>query len=101
MFRCCYTKNVFFKKKAAKEVGLNRQVVQVSYSGNTKHETVDKLCDITTCHVARKTFIEVADETTARELAKWELQSKKVEIGILLEKASDDKLEQVLKLLRA
>ena len=131
MFRCCYTKNVFFqKKKAAKEVGLNRQVVQVSYSGNTKHETVDKLCDITTCHVARKTFvcssihlgipqsvvmkctghsdyramcpyIEVADEPTAREFAKWELQSKKVEIGILLEKASDDKLEQVLKLLRA
>ena len=117
-------------KEAAKEVGLDRQVVQVSYSGNTKHETVNKLCDITTCHVARKTFvcssihlgipqsvvmkctghsdyramrpyIEVADETTARELAKWELQSKKVEIGILLEKVSEEKLDKVLKLLRA
>lgn len=44
---------------------------------------------------------EVADETTARELSKWDLQAKKVEIGILLEKASEDKLEQVLKLLRA
>lgn len=117
-------------KEAAQEVGLDRQVVQVSYSGNTKHETVDKLCDILSCHDARRTFvcnsihlgipqsvvmkctghsdframrpyIEVADETIARELAKWDLQSKKVEIGILLEKASDDKLDEVLKLLRA
>ena len=46
-------------------------------------------------------YIEVADETTARKLSKWNLQAKKVEIGILLEKASEDKLEQVLKLLRA
>ena len=117
-------------KEAAQEVGLDRQVVQVSYSGNTKHETVDKLCNIMSCHDARRTFvcsslhlgipqsvvmkctghsdframrpyIEVADETTARELSKWDLQAKKVEIGILLEKASDDKLEQVLKLLKA
>lgn len=117
-------------KEAAKEVGLDRQVVQVSYSGNTKHETVDKLCDIISCHAARRTFvcssihlgipqsvvmkctghsdframrpyIEVADETTARELAKWDLQSKKVEIGILLDKVSEDKLDEVLKLLRA
>lgn len=117
-------------KEAAQEVGLDRQVVQVSYSGNTKHETVDKLCNIMSCHDVRRTFvcsslhlgipksvvmkctghsdframrpyIEVADETTARELSKWNLQTKKVEIGILLEKASDDKLEQVLKLLRA
>lgn len=117
-------------KEAAQEVGLDRQVVQVSYSGNTKHETVDKLCNIMSCHDARRTFvcsslhlgipqsvvmkctghsdframrpyIEVADETTARELSKWDLQAKKVEIGILLEKASEDKLEQVLKLLRA
>ena len=117
-------------KEAAQEVGLDRQVVQVSYSGNTKHETVDKLCNIMSCHDARRTFvcsslhlgipqsvvmkctghsdframrpyIEVADETTARELSKWNLQAKKVEIGILLEKASEDKLNQVLKLLRA
>lgn len=117
-------------KEAAKEVGLNRQVVQVGYSGNTKSETIDRLCDILSCHDARRTFvcnslhlgisqsvvmkctghadframrpyIEVADETTARELAKWDLQSKKVEIGILLEKASEDKLDEVLKLLRA
>ena len=131
MFPVISNKNLNdYIKEAAKEVGLNRQVVQVSYSGNTKHETVNKLCDITTCHVARKTFvcssihlgipqsvvmkctghsdyramrpyIEVADETTARELAKWELQSKKVEIGILLEKVSEEKLDKVLKLLRA
>lgn len=117
-------------KEAAKEVGLDRQVVQVSYSGNTKHETVDKLCDIMSCHDARRTFVcsslhlgipqsvvmkctghsdframrpyvEVADETTARELAKWDLQSMKVEIGILLEKVSEEKLDEVLKLLRA
>lgn len=50
---------------------------------------------------AMRPYIEVADETTARELSKWDLQAKKVEIGILLEKASEDKLEQVLKLLRA
>lgn len=117
-------------KEAAKEVGLDRQVVQVSYSGNTKIETIDKIYDILSCHDARRTFvcnsihlgipqsvvmkctghsdframrpyIEVADETTARELAKWDLQSKKVEIGILLEKVSEDKLDEVLKLLRA
>jgi hypothetical protein len=46
-------------------------------------------------------YIEVADETTARELAKWDLQSKKVEIGTLLEKVSEEKLDEVLKLLRA
>jgi len=117
-------------KEAAREVGLDRQVVQVSYSGNTKLEIVDNLCNIMSCHDARRTFvcsslhlgipqsvvmkctghsdframrpyIEVADETTARELSKWDLQAKKVEIGILLEKASEDKLNQVLKLLRA
>ncbi|MBQ3190250.1 MAG: hypothetical protein IJB61_03250 [Bacteroides sp] len=42
----------------------------------------------------------MADETTVRELSKWDLQAKKIEIGILLEKASEDKLDQVLKLLR-
>ena len=46
-------------------------------------------------------IIEVADETTARELAKWNLQSKKAEIGVLLDKANEEKLDEVLKLLRA
>ena len=50
---------------------------------------------------AMRPYIEVADETTARELAKWDLQSKKVEIGTLLEKVSEEKLDEVLKLLRA
>ena len=117
-------------KEAAQLVGLNRQVVQVSYSGNKKHESIDRLCDILSCHTARRTFvcsslhlgipqsvvmkctghsdframrpyIEVADETTARELAKWNLQAKKVEIETLLENTSEDKLNQLLKVLRA
>ena len=117
-------------KEAAQLVGLNRQVVQVSYSGNKKHESIDRLCDILSCHTARRTFvcsslhlgipqsvvmkctghsdframrpyIEVADETTARELAKWNLQAKKVEIDTLLENTSEDKLNQLLKVLRA
>jgi hypothetical protein len=50
---------------------------------------------------AMRPYIEVADETTARELAKWDLQTKKLEISILLEKVSEEKLDKVLKLLRA
>ena len=34
-------------------------------------------------------------------LSKWNLQTKKIEIETLLEKASEDKLDQLLKLLRA
>ena len=51
-------------------------------------------------HELSKEF-EVADDTTARELVKWDLQSKKVEIDILLDKANEEKLDEVIKLLRA
>lgn len=117
-------------RKAAQKVNLNRQFVQVSYIGNERYEKVDQICDILSCHAARRTFvcislhldiplsvvmkctghadysamrpyIEVADEKTAHELAKWEHQSKKTEIDKLLKKVGEDKLDEVLKLLRA
>lgn len=88
-------------KKAAKKVGLNREVVLVYYQGNTRTEEVKKFYEIIGCHDARRTFvccslafgipptvvmsctghstynamkpyIEVADETQRLELAKWD-----------------------------
>lgn len=49
---------------------------------------------------AMRPYVEVTDETTVRELAKWNLQSKKVEIDILFDKANEEKLDEVIKLLR-
>ena len=88
-------------KKAAKKVGLDREVVLVYYQGNTRTEEVKKFYEIIGCHDARRTFvccslafgipptvvmsctghstynamkpyIEVADETQRLELAKWD-----------------------------
>lgn len=117
-------------KDAAELAGLDRPVTEVYYCGKTKHETVNKLYDTLSCHDARRTFvccslafgipptivmkstghsdyktmkpyIEVADETAKKEMVKWDSYSKKTEIISLLDKASEEQMQKVLKVLKA
>ena len=88
-------------KEAAKEAGLNREVMQVYYKGSKRYEEVKKFHEVIGCHDGRRTFvccslafgipptvvmsctghstyqsmrpyIEVSDETQRTELAKWD-----------------------------
>lgn len=92
-------------KEAAREVGLDREVIQVYYQGTKRHEEVKKFHEIIGCHDGRRTFvccslafgipptvvmsctghstyqamrpyIEVSDETQRTELAKWDQKAK-------------------------
>ena len=96
-------------KEAAKIAGLDKEVIQIYYQGNTRHEEVKKFYEIIGCHDARRTFvccalaseispttvmsctghstynamrpyIKVADETQQKELAKWDRAEKKGDI---------------------
>ncbi len=96
-------------KKAAKKVGLDREVVLIHYKGNTRIEEVKKFYEVIGCHDGRRTFvccslafgipptvvmsctghstynamkpyIEVADETQRVELAKWDKAEKQGDI---------------------
>ncbi len=96
-------------KRAAKKVGLDREVVLIHYQGNTRVEEVKKFYEVIGCHDARRTFvccslafgipptvvmsctghstynamkpyIEVADETQKTELAKWDKAEKQNDI---------------------
>lgn len=96
-------------KVAAKKAGLDKEVVQIYYQGNIRHEEVKKFHEIIGCHDARRTFvccslafgisptvvmsctghstysamkpyIEVADETQRKELLKWDQIEKQNDI---------------------
>ena len=123
-----------YLKEAAKKAGLDREVVLIHYQGNTRIEEVKKFYEIIGCHDARRTFvccslafgipptvvmsctghstysamkpyIEVADETQKRELAKWDQIEKqndiKNDIAKKLEGVDEATLIKVLELLKS
>lgn len=123
-----------YLKEAAKKAGLDREVVLIHYQGNTRIEEVKKFYEIIGCHDARRTFvccslafgipptvvmsctghstysamkpyIEVADETQRKELAKWDQVEKqndiKNDIAKKLEGVDEATLIKVLELLKS
>lgn len=119
-----------YVKEAARLAGIEREVVETRYIGKRKVEEKNRLCDILSCHDARRTFvccslrfgmapttvmkitghasynamkpyIEVADETVMVEMLKWEKDSVKAQIITLMNEVPQRRLNEVLELLRS
>lgn len=121
-------------KRAAEMAGLDRLVVKTQYKGTIRHEEVKKFHEIISCHDGRRTFvccslalgipptvvmsctghstykamkpyIEVADETQKKEIAKWnniDKQNKiRDDISKKLEDVDEDTLKKVLEILKS
>ena len=104
-----------YLKEAAKLAGLDREISQVYFKGNTRHEDTYKFWEQISCHDARRTFvccslalgipasvvmsatghsdyatmkpyIEVADETQKMQMEKWNTHQYKSGIIESMEK---------------
>ena len=116
-------------KEAAKLAGLDRPIVETYFVDKDKHDVSNKLYETLSCHDARRTFaccsirlgispttvmkcmgqttyenmkpyIEIADDSVAREMRLWETEETKREIIKLLDKASQETLDGILKKLK-
>ena len=115
-----------YLKEAARVAGLDREIVQVYFKGNTRHEDVCKFWEQISCHDARRTFvccslamgipasvvmsmtghsdyesmkpyIEVADETQKMQMEKWNSNRFKQEILESIDKMTAEQLKEVCK----
>lgn len=115
-----------YLKEAAKLAGLDREIVQVYFKGNTRHEDTCKFWEQISCHDARRTFvccslalgipanvvmsctghsdyesmkpyIEVADETQKMQMEKWNSHQYKQEILESIDKMTTEQLKEVCK----
>ena len=113
-----------YLKEAAKLVGLDREITQVYFKGNTRHEDTYKFWEQISCHDARRTFvccslalgipasvvmsatghsdyesmkpyIEVADETQKLEMDKWNTHQYKSGIIEKLDKMGSEQLKKL------
>lgn len=113
-------------KLAAKEAGLDREVINTYYIGTKRYDEINKFYDIIGCHDGRRTFvccslafgipaavvmsitghkdyesmkpyIEIANETKRYELDKWNGKEWKIRITELLDKFNEAKLKKVYK----
>ena len=113
-------------KEAAKLAGLDREIVQVYFKGNTRHEDICKFWEQISCHDARRTFvccslalgipasvvmsctghsdyesmkpyIEVADETQKMQMEKWNSHQYKQDIIESVDKMTTEQLKEVCK----
>lgn len=113
-------------KLAAKEAGLDREVINTYYIGTKRYDEINKFYDIIGCHDGRRTFvccslafgipaavvmsitghkdyesmkpyIEIANETKRYELDKWNGKEWKIRITELLDKFDEAKLKKVYK----
>ena len=111
-----------YLKEAAKLAGLDREITQVYFKGNTRHEDTYKFWEQISCHDARRTFvccslalgippsvvmsctghsdyesmkpyIEVADETQKMEMDKWNTHQYKSGIIEKLDKMDSEQLK--------
>lgn len=111
-------------KESAKLAGLDREVSQVYFKGNTRHEDTYKFWEQISCHDARRTFvccslalgipasvvmsctghsdyesmkpyIEVADETQKMQMDKWNTHQYKSGIIESMEKMTSEQLKQL------
>lgn len=113
-----------YLKEAAKLAGLDREITQVYFKGNIKHEDTYKFWEQISCHDARRTFvccslalgippsvvmsctghsdyesmkpyIEVADETQKLEMDKWNTHQYKSRIIEELDKMDSEQLKKL------
>lgn len=113
-----------YLKEAAKLAGLDREITQVYFKGNTRHEDTYKFWEQISCHDARRTFvccslalgipasvvmsatghsdyesmkpyIEVADETQKMEMDKWNTHQYKSGIIEKLDKMGSEQLKKL------
>lgn len=113
-----------YLKEAAKLAGLDREIVQVYFKGNTRHEDTYKFWEQISCHDARRTFvccslalgippsvvmsctghsdyesmrpyIEVADETQKMQMEKWNSHQYKSGIIDCLDKMNSEQLKKL------
>ena len=113
-----------YLKEAAKLAGLDREITQVYFKGNTRHEDTYKFWEQISCHDARRTFvccslalgippsvvmsctghsdyesmkpyIEVADETQKLEMDKWNTHQYKSSIIEKLDKMDSEQLKKL------
>lgn len=113
-----------YLKEAAREAGLDREVTQVFFKGNTRYEETCKFWEQISCHDARRTFvccslalgippsvvmsctghsdyesmkpyIEVADETQKMEMDKWNSHQYKSEIVGRMGKMNSEQLKKL------
>ena len=111
-------------KDAAKLAGLDREVIDTYYIGTERHDDVQKIHEILSCHDGRRTFvccslafgipaaivmsitghkdyesmkpyIEIANDTKRFEMEKWNGNETKMNIMKELEEFDKDKLIQV------
>ena len=116
-------------KLAAKDAGLDREVVNTYFIGTQRHDDVNKFYDIISCHDARRTFvccslafgipapvvmsctghkdyesmkpyIEIASDTRRIELDKWNGVDAKYNIIEMLEKFDAAQLKQAYELIK-
>ena len=114
-----------FLKEAAQLAGLDREIVETSFSGTERIEEVKRLCDSISCHDARRTFvcislslgipqtvvmsctghadyetmkpyIAISDETSKQELIKWEVGSVRNELNKLIDDMSEAELCKIV-----
>lgn len=115
-------------KDSAREAGLTRLVVDDYFLGTKRKQETHQLCDILSCHAGRKTFVcnslalgisstvvrsctghtgavtlepyvDVASETQATEMLKWNKQTFKSQYIKLFEKIPIGKEQEVLDML--
>lgn len=113
-----------YLKEAAKLAGLDREITQVYFKGNIRHEDTYKFWEQISCHDARRTFvccslalgippsvvmsctghsdyesmkpyIEVADETQKLEMDKWNTHQYKSSIIEKLDKMGSEQLKKL------
>ncbi len=113
-----------YLKEAAKIAGLDREIVQVYFKGNTRYEDTYKFWEQISCHDARRTFvccslalgiptsvvmsctghsdyesmrpyIEVADETQKMQMEKWNSHQYKSGIIECLDKMNSEQLKKI------
>ena len=111
-------------KLAAKEAGLDREVVNTYFIGTQRHDDINKFYDIISCHDGRRTFvccslafgipapivmsctghkdyesmkpyIEIDSDTTRLELEKWNGMGLKNSIAELINKFDEEKLKKI------
>ena len=119
-----------YLKEAAKLAGLDREISQVYFKGNTRHEDTYKFWEQISCHDARRTFvccslalgipasvvmsctghsdyatmkpyIEVADETQKIQIEKWNTHQYKSGIIESVEKMTPTQLKQLFEYVKS
>lgn len=119
-----------YLKEAAKLAGLDREISQVYFKGNTRHEDTYKFWEQISCHDARRTFvccslalgipasvvmsatghsdyatmkpyIEIADETQKMQMEKWNTHQYKSGIIESMEKMNSAQLKQLFEYVKS